>query len=365
MDIDGIEEEDVLKNRFGGGGYVFCRMPDADTYIYVAQRDVPDTFDSYEELEGRQGVVIAPFCISEEVPLVFVRPDCVCRRPVPCVVPSPVSYEDDGAVQRERYRRSFFVCHEGLRQGVVRKVVCSRRLRVGFCGGAEVSPVHLFWAACRLHPHCYVSLWWTRRTGCWLVATPESLLASDGNSWTTMALAGTMTADEGLDSVAWSVKNREEQEYVSDFILSRLQDVTSGQQVSDTYPFQVGSLVHLRTDFRFFLKEGVPWSVLLGRLHPTPAVCGVPRDDAQRIIAEAEPTERRYYAGFSGMIGLEGMTRLYVSLRCMELTDTGALLYAGGGLLDSSDEEEEWLETCRKLQPMLGLFGAKCTRDVL
>ena len=95
---------------------------------------------------------------------------------------------------------------------------------------------------------------------------------------------------------------------------------------------------------------------LLLRLHPTPAVCGLPRAAAQRAILTDEASPRRYYAGFSGPLGIEGETRLYVSLRCMEFTPSLATLYAGGGIMPESVEQEEWEETQRKLQTMLRLL---------
>lgn len=359
MAIEGLTEDDALESRFGGEGFVFFRLPDADTYTYVAQRDAPETFSDCAGLKDARGVVIAPFRISDETPILLIRPDYISSRPVPPAVCPAVPYSHDGPVRRCDYHDSFSACHEALRRGLVRKVVCSRRLKVGFPENALVNPVLLFREACRLNPHCYVSLWWTRRTGCWLVATPETLLSSDGGSWTTMALAGTMTAAEGSDPAAWNTKNKEEQRYVSAFIQNRLRDVVKETDISEAYPCRAGDLVHLRTDFRFVPKDGVHCADILDRLHPTPAVCGVPLDAARRLIDEAEPDGRRYYAGFSGMIGMDGGTHLYVSLRCMELQSGGALLYAGGGLLESSDEEEEWVETCRKLQPMLELFGKK------
>ena len=92
------------------------------------------------------------------------------------------------------------------------------------------------------------------------------------------------------------------------------------------------------------------------RLHPTPAVCGLPREEARQAILHDEPSPRRYYAGFSGPLHLQGETHLYVSLRCMEFTPHTATLYAGGGLMPESQETDEWEETRRKMQTMWQLL---------
>ena len=85
----------------------------------------------------------------------------------------------------------------------------------------------------------------------------------------------------------------------------------------------------------------------------------MPREAALDVIEEAESQPRRYYAGFNGPLDLHGETRLYVSLRCMEFTPHTATLYAGGGIMPESREEEEWEETCRKMQPMLRCCSAR------
>jgi len=102
----------------------------------------------------------------------------------------------------------------------------------------------------------------------------------------------------------------------------------------------------------------------LQALHPTPAVCGLPKDDAFRFILDNEHTPRQYYSGFMGPLNLPPSTHvlpptsthLYVSLRCMQITSTHYRMYAGGGLLKDSIEEQEWQETEAKLETMRHLL---------
>lgn len=363
MGIDGLTIDDIESHGFGGGGFVCFRLPDAETYTFVACREVPEELDAFSRLDGKTGVVIAPFMLTASTPLILICPDVVEK----CSVTDEDSDEslpelvgDDAALQRAIYESGFATCLHRLQAGDLRKVVLSRRLTVG-TSKAVRHPIRLFLKACRLQPHCYVSLWWTRRTGMWLVATPETLLSANeamSGLWNTMALAGTMPwRGNLLPPDKWSTKNQEEQTCVVNYIRRRLDGLVMADiSVADCRAVRAGNVMHLCTDFSFRLKTGVNMGALLGRLHPTPAVCGDPLLAARSVIRAAETTPRRYYAGFSGPLGIDGHTGLYVSLRCMEISDCLATLYAGGGLLAASNLEDEWEETCRKLQPMLGCF---------
>ena len=122
------------------------------------------------------------------------------------------------------------------------------------------------------------------------------------------------------------------------------------------YSARAGALCHLKSDFRFTLRENNKLGDLLNLLHPTPAVCGLPKADAYRFILDHEGYNRRYYSGFIGWLDPEGRTDLYVNLRCMHIEDKILTLYAGGGLLSSSELNDEWQETEDKLQTMKALI---------
>ena len=60
-----------------------------------------------------------------------------------------------------------------------------------------------------------------------------------------------------------------------------------------------------------------------------------------------------------GMLDPEEETHLYVSLRCMNIEDNLYHLYAGGGLLKDSQEEQEWQETEAKLETMRNILDIR------
>ena len=54
------------------------------------------------------------------------------------------------------------------------------------------------------------------------------------------------------------------------------------------YTARAGRLVHLRTDFTFTLTDMHLLGDIIDSLHPTPAVCGIPKDEARRFIMTHE-----------------------------------------------------------------------------
>lgn len=347
------------------------RLPGAKAAVYV-EAGHAEGFPSIDEATGEASFVIAPFQITASTPVVRILPERTQEIPLPHILDGDdgnhepaCSYEVIGeAEERKAYGHGFRQVKDALRQGMARKVVLSRRMRLQLDKNTPIHPFQLFGKACRLYPHNYVALFSTPQTGMWLIATPECLLEQvTSRLWRTMALAGTMTWEAGSPTGAhayWSHKDRTEQKLVADYIHDRILPFAEQLEISHTYPVRAGSLAHLRTDFSFTLQDESAGQ-LLSALHPTPAVCGLPLQSSRQIIAQAESSPRRYYAGFSGPWKLQESTRLYVSLRCMEMTGDSsvrtATLYAGGGILNDSTEGAEWLETERKCQTMLNLLA--------
>lgn len=94
-------------------------------------------------------------------------------------------------------------------------------------------------------------------------------------------------------------------------------------------------------------------------VHPTPAVCGTPTDEARRLIAGIEGP-RGFYAGAVGWSDARGDGDWMVTIRCAEIDAdrTGAIAWAGGGLVAGSDPDDEVAETGAKLRTVLRAFGA-------
>jgi len=342
--------------------FFIYREPFEEVCHCYTQPEQPSAVSSLTALNGREGFVIAPFsCHTNDKVYLLDGP-----KGTSLVLPLDGSegfeaipeWQDDtvftasSIASREDYHNDFCRFHSELERSTFRKLVLARSVIEQ--KDEHMSPRDIFLNACSRYPRSYIALFYTQETGMWLIASPEILLRGDANGYQTMALAGTMRY-EGED-MRWSDKNREEQQLVTDYIRTCLQPFAMEVTECEPYTTRAAHLAHLRTDFRFLLKDRQRLGTFLSAFHPTPAVCGIPKDKAQQFILSNEQLNRGYYSGFSGLLGENGTAKLYVTLRCMQLSRSACRLYAGGGLLKDSIEENEWLETESKLGTMRKLL---------
>ena len=334
--------------------FALYRFPYADHHVRLEGETLE--FLSCAQLNGQAGFVIAPFEVKTEQPIVVIRPDRLETVALPEETKPTADRETSVPTEpTPDYAIDFANFHAQLRQGTFRKIVLART--VDETAAMPVEPVELFHRACARYPRLFIALVYTPQSGLWLTATPEILLEGGDGAWRTIALAGTMKLEkEQLDgegeTVTWSTKNIEEQRIVATYVAECLEQFATDFCEEGPRTVRAANLVHLRSDFTFTLPDDQHIGDLLGQLHPTPAVCGLPKRDAFLFIVSNEHTPRRYYSGFMGPLNVDQATHLYVSLRCMSIDGCRCRLYAGGGLLKDSVEQQEWQETEAKLETM-------------
>jgi isochorismate synthase len=247
-----------------------------------------------------------------------------------------------------------------IEKGYFDKVVLSREEIVGV---PHFDLVSVFTKLVQTYPTAFTYCWFHPKIGLWMGATPERLLKADKNKFYTMALAGTQ-AFSGVKDVIWEKKEIEEQQFVTDFILENLKDKTSEVTISSPYTLKAGSLLHIKTDIEGVINTKSNLKEVVSILHPTPAVCGLPKDKAKAFIFENEGYDREYYSGFLGELNKGGKdkqnakTDLFVNLRCMQIeitpepAETKAHLYMGCGITKDSIPEKEWKESVNKSMTM-------------
>lgn len=355
------------------GSFALYRLPGDDKCTLLRQLNgMPKALSSCRGLTGMEGFVMAPFAVSGQNPLYVLEPDVAevvqtedIKHFTSCRLKS--LYSD---AERACYGKDFNVFHRSLRNGCFHKLVLSRRHDVE--SESYISPETLFNRACSMYPHMFVALVSMPQTGTWLMATPEILLEGEGCNWHTMALAGTMKLDEIMPENreeahcgtpdtcgGWSKKNIEEQQIVRQYIKDCLSDYSDNIVEEGPYTSQAGGVVHLRSDFNFTMRGNGHIGELADRLHPTPAVCGLPKKEAQSFILDNEHSTRSFYSGFAGPLSVHADSHLFVTLRCMQINGSRYSLYAGGGLLADSMEQQEWDETVSKLATMRALFEGR------
>lgn len=229
-----------------------------------------------------------------------------------------------------------------------KKVVLSRKETVDL---VDFDWIAAFEKLAQLYPGTFAYCFFHPKVGIWLGATPEQLLKANDKKFNTIALAGTQK-DTGSNEVIWPKKEQEEQQIVTDYIVEKIKDITSEVEVSKPYSLKAGSIWHIKTDISGTLNSGSNLCEVVQLLHPTPAVCGLPKDKSKAFILENENYDRTFYTGFLGELNMEDQTDLFVNLRCMEISGSQAHLYMGCGITKESIPEKEWEESCNKSATM-------------
>ena len=218
----------------------------------------------------------------------------------------------------------------------------------------------------------FVYVWFHPEIGLWAGASPETLLKTKGDSFHTMALAGTQKYEDTVE-VSWGDKESTEQQIVTDHIVDSLDSLKP--MVSETYTKKAGNLLHLCTDITGRLQGNSSLKDLIGKLHPTAAVCGLPRNEVRNFILKEEGYSRSFYTGFLGELNIADAhaaapktthenlieSSFFVNLRCMQLYeghDSKAVIYVGGGITIDSDPLSEWEETVDKSLIMKRVINA-------
>ena len=250
---------------------------------------------------------------------------------------------------------------DAIAKGTLKKVVLSRKEIVDL---PVFDLVSIFEKLIQSYPSAFCYCWFHPKIGLWMGATPERLLKSNNTTFQTMSLAGTQKLQSEKD-VVWENKEMEEQQFVTDFILNNLKDLTSEVSVSSPYTAIAGTLAHIKTDIEGVINDNSSLIEVVSVLHPTPAVCGLPKETAKDFIIENEGYEREYYTGFLGELNKEGFNKgelksdLYVNLRCMQIKDNQAHLYMGCGITMKSIPEKEWKESVNKSMTMKKILNLK------
>lgn len=241
-----------------------------------------------------------------------------------------------------------------IKTGTLNKIVPARIKKKRLPENFDL--IHVFKSLIDSYPNAFVNFFHIPQVGSWIGASPEILIQTKGDEFYTMSLAGTQKAhgENPLKNAAWTQKEIEEQALVSRYIVDCFKKIRL-REYDEHGPKTVlaGNLLHLRSDFKVDMKAtNFPQlgSVMLSLLHPTSAVCGMPRKEAFEFLRIHEKFERSLFAGFIGPVNVEEVTAIYVNLRTARLMDGQAILYAGAGVTEDSDPEMEWEETEMKCE---------------
>lgn len=248
----------------------------------------------------------------------------------------------------------------------LRKVVLSRSLRLAADQRIDASALLRALAADERVAAFCVPLASSEGPRVLIGATPELLVARQGEVVTSHPLAGSARrareprADRAAaDALLGSDKDQREHREVVTAILDQLAPhclelgAPKGTEITAT-----ASMWHLGTRIVGRLRRPeTSVADLAGLLHPTPAVCGTPRERAARVIEDLEGYDRGFYAGAVGWVDAAGDGAWHVAIRCAEVAGRQARLYAGAGIVPGSDPVAEGEETSAKFAALLHALG--------
>ncbi|WP_333597130.1 chorismate-binding protein [Chryseobacterium flavum] len=249
------------------------------------------------------------------------------------------------AETKDEYCKTLQKIIEVIKENNLPKLVYSRRKI--FTDFKSIDYRESFENLCRAYPNAFRYLFNDGRNA-WMGAFSEVLgkFNKSTHEFETMALAGTLPITD-----QWSEKEIEEQKPVTRYIQEILEKYSDQVQISETYDHISGNIKHLRTDFKTNIKPE-DLDRLIEELHPTPAVCGIPKDFCNENIRKYEKFPREFYAGYI-KVETEESILYFVNLRCARLYRDALHIFVGGGITSQSNPEKEWIETELKSEAIL------------
>ena len=330
---------------------LFCK-PDSDRIVGVFQKNDHLYFlENFEE----KGFVFAPFD-AEEIPFIPLEHSDVY---VDSVNSSDYFFKKKSSTINSAISNDFFEdlvakAVKAIKENKFSKVVLSRKEEIAIPDfDIEITMNKMI----SLYPNAFKYCFFHPKIGTWLGATPEQFLKTNGNVLKTVALAGTQLATSSK-TIIWNDKEKTEQQLVTDFIVDSLEDLAKEITISSPYSVKAGNLWHIKTDVLAQLKSKKSIKKIILALHPTSAVCGLPKKEAKEFILQNEGYNREYYSGFLGELNIDFVTfrtlqtDLFVNLRCMKIIKNKATLFVGCGITKDSNPLDEYMETVNKSMTM-------------
>lgn len=195
---------------------------------------------------------------------------------------------------------------------------------------------------------------WTYSVAGLVGATPELLIRKENEQVLSRVLAGTIARGSDSQQMAQQLLASEKDISEHEFAVKSVADSLALHCTNMTVPSEpvvltLANLAHLATDVRGVLVDDAPALALAGALHPTAAVCGTPKSRARVLISELEQMDRGRYAGPVGWFDSEGNGEFGIALRCAQISENSARLFAGAGIVSGSNPESELQEIETKL----------------
>ena len=191
-----------------------------------------------------------------------------------------------------------------------------------------------------------------KEKGTFFGVTPETLFNIKDNILKTEALAGTVE-----DDYKAGFKELEEHSYVVDYIADTLSNFSDKINLNKSPTlFNLGKISHLHTKIKSNINKGYDIFDILYKMHPTPAVAGIPKKESLDIISSLEKHNRGWYGGPLGWIDSKFSANFVVGIRSGFIDDDDLYIYAGCGIVESSIPDKEFIESELKFDYILSIL---------
>ncbi|MCA0972833.1 isochorismate synthase [Halobacillus litoralis] len=268
----------------------------------------------------------------------------------------------ENEVSPEEWKESVLQATVDIKRGELDKVVLARELEVSFEQPVQLEAV--LKALAETQTNSYIFSFESNGEH-FIGATPERLAKLENQQLVSTCLAGTIPRghtekeDRQLgEELLYDPKNRQEHQFVVEMIKEAVEACSHDVHVPKApviYPLR--NMQHLYTPVTATLNEGYTLLEVIERLHPTPALGGLPQKKSVDYIRRCESLNRGWYAGPVGWMDGRNNGEFAVAIRSALLQGDKASLFAGCGVVEDSDPIAEYEETAVKLQPMLSVLG--------
>jgi len=277
-------------------------------------------------------------------------------------IPRGTGVESTEDIAPDEWKQTVKFAADYIKQSHAAKIVLARELRVKLSDKAQITPV--LGKLIETQTNSYVFAF-ERDEDCFVGSSPERLVKQNKDELLSTCLAGTAprgkTQKEDArigSSLLHDEKNRSEHDFVVKMIRQSMEQYCHAVDVPEKpviYPFK--NLQHLYTPVTATLEEGYSIFDIIGKLHPTPALGGVPREKSLKFIRNHERLDRGWYGAPVGWLDSNSCGEFAVAIRSGLIQGDKASLFAGCGIVRDSDPEAEYEETNIKFMPMLSVLG--------
>lgn len=277
----------------------------------------------------------------------------------PGIAKTPCELELSNGIDPKYYKEIVQKAIDAIKKRIYQKIALARTVKVRKKNNTAFDITQTLENLRNTYPQCTLLHLNNGQGYQYLAATPEHLLTIKDQILFTESIAGSIsrgTCDQEDQQLAEELlrcsKNRLEHQWVLDEISQTLEQLGLKPEISATEVIKLTNIQHLKTHIKAKLENTIPPLSLVGALHPTSAVGGLPKHLAKQEIAKLEPFERGLYGGTLGWLDSKGNSEMLVGIRCASIHNNEAMLYAGCGIVETSNPQDELLETEHKIKAL-------------